>query len=177
MSKVFSSNGEPCPGSISLQPLVCITINVYQWLESGYSDTDVKAGLYKTQLSLMVITAALTNPYRQFALFCIGAILSAVNMWYVTQESLQVDWGIPQGKFQLWANCLTSRSPVSNTGLRILETPSAIHYCVQRLNHLAMTRLSKRIGTSWKVSHIEHNSALILSKNDFTLDCLHVALA
>ena len=36
---------------------------------------------------------------------------------------------------------------------RILETPHAPHCCSQRLNHSAMTHPSKRIGTSWAVSH------------------------
>ena len=46
-----------------------------------------------------------------------------------------------QGKFQLWAICFMSQSPVSNVGLRISKTPLAAHCCV--LNHSAITHPSK----------------------------------
>ena len=49
---------------------------------------------------------------------------------------------------------------------RIFETPLAPHCCSQRLNHSAMTHSSKRIGTSWTVSHIGYNSESILGRND-----------
>ena len=41
--------------------------------------------------------------------------------------------------------------------LWISETPLATHSGSQRANHSAMTHPSKRIGTSWTVSHTGHN--------------------
>ena len=59
----------------------------------------------------------------------------------------------------------------------IFETPFATHCCSQRLNQSAMTHPSKRIGTSWAVSHTGYNSESILGRNDSLLGCLHLALA
>ena len=81
-----------------------------------------------------------------------------------------------QDEFQLWVNRFMSRSSVSNAGLRISKKHSVAHCCVQRPNHPAMTRPSKRIGNSWTISHIEQNSKSILSRNGSPLICSHVAL-
>ena len=47
---------------------------------------------------------------------------------------------------------------------------------VHRLNYSAVTFPSKRIGTSWTVSHIKHNSESILTRNDSTWDMRYVAI-
>ena len=82
-----------------------------------------------------------------------------------------------QGKLYQRANYFTSRNPVSNAGFRISKAPSTAHGCVQRPNYLDMTYPSKRIGTSWTVSHIEHNSESVLHRNYSPLDSLLLALA
>ena len=65
--------------------------------------------------------------------FVSGYIFGIEETW----EHVSVHW--QQDKLQLWANCLTSRSPISNAGLRISKTPSAAHCYVQHPNHFAMT--------------------------------------
>ena len=78
--------------------------------------------------------------YARIKLSSVGAVYMLFWM-EETCEHVSVHW--QQGKFQLWANCFKSRSPVSNAGLRISKTLSAAHCYVQLLNHLAMTCLSK----------------------------------
>ena len=62
-------------------------------------------------------------------------------------------------------------------GPNVSGTPLATYCCSQLANHSAMTFVSKRMGTSWVLSHIGHNYESILDGNGFPLGTLYLALA
>ena len=73
-----------------------------------------------------------------------------------------------------WMLMLSRRPPESSR----LPSPSTVSTVVAIVfNYSAMTHPSKRVGTSWTVSHNGYNSESILGRNDPPLGCLHLALA
>ena len=59
------------------------------------------------------------------------------------------------GKFELWAKCFVCFMPLPKRGSHSLKCIFATHWCVERLNHSAMTQPSKRTSISRMVSNTD----------------------
>ena len=144
--------------------------------------------LHKSEPSFECGPENLTDTFCQSQLCPMSQLIEAVMHICVSNvTSISSDNGLSPGRRQaiIWTNA------------GILLILIEIHtFCFKKI-HLKMSSAKwrpfclglnvlttwpwpicqKRIGTSWNVPHIEHNSKSILGRDDSQLDCLQLALA
>ena len=128
---------------INIQPVFLKTSHHFNLLISEVSDASKT--VLSDALSWHNTKGLSQGRFKRCCLRPYQRLFNIISIWGRYENMSPCTGSRVNSNYEL-TNGFTSRSPVSNAGLKISKTPSAAHYYVQRLDHLAMTHPSK---TDW----------------------------